>query len=82
MAYLPPTGPTGRSRPPKPISGVGGRRPASEMLGFSVSRVGQRRWVTTQSLAQFGPRATELSMPGFGTRLTEAMVLEHRLQPR
>jgi len=37
----------------EPISGVGGRRPASEMLGFCVSYVGERRWVTTQLLAQF-----------------------------
>ena len=38
----------------KLISGVGGRRSALEMLDFCVSCVGQRRWVTTQSLAQFG----------------------------
>ena len=37
----------------EPLSGVGRRRPASEMLGFCVSCVGERRWVTTQSLAQF-----------------------------
>ena len=35
------------------LSGVGGRRPASEMLDFCVSCVGERRWVTTQFLAQF-----------------------------
>ena len=38
----------------EPFSGVGGRRPASEMLGFRVSCVGQRRWASTQFLAQFG----------------------------
>ena len=37
----------------EPLSGVGGRRPASEMLGFCVSCVGQRRWASTQFLAQF-----------------------------
>ncbi len=38
----------------EPISGVGGRRPPSEMLDFCVSCVGQRRWASEQSLAQFG----------------------------
>ena len=38
----------------EPLSGVGRRRPASEMLGFCVSRVGQRRWASTQFLAQLG----------------------------
>jgi len=33
------------------------------MLEFCVSCVGERRWVTTQFLAQFDPRATELSTP-------------------
>ncbi len=37
----------------EPLSGVGERWPASEILGFCVNCVGERRWVTTQSLAQF-----------------------------
>lgn len=38
----------------EPLSGVGRGRPPSEMLGFCVSCVGQRRWVSAQFLAQFG----------------------------
>lgn len=37
----------------EPLSGVGERWPASEILGFCVNCVGERRWVTTQFLAQF-----------------------------
>ena len=38
----------------EPLSGVGERRPASEMLDFCVGCVSQRRWASAQFLAQFG----------------------------
>ncbi len=54
----------------EPLSGVGERRPASEILGFCVSCVGERWWVTTQFLAQFKiayatHRTSRAGCPGF-----------------